>query len=168
LITSVSTAALPKDYEILNRKSIFARDRVSRVPSTGPALVAAGPVSSSVPVLVGIVRDDLGFVAAFEWPDSGKIVQVHAGEQLPDKAGTVVEITLDYLDFIASPAPAPGQPARRIQVGRNLQGVDALLPSSTAATQPADAAATAAAPGSADGDDLLARMRRRRQQEMNR
>jgi hypothetical protein len=168
---------LPRSYDILNRKSIFARDRVSRSPSERgwgqSRFTAATP---STPVLVGLLLEDVGFVAVLELPDSGKLIPLHIGDALPGSAGTVSDITLDYLEFV----PAPGRPPVRILVGRNLQGADAPIAVAAATTQPVGASdATALPPAGAggdattqpaagDGDDLLTRMRRRRQQEMNR
>lgn len=158
---SPALASLPRDYEILGRKSIFARDRVSRVAGSERGRYQSAPKSSSVPVLIGILQEDAGFAGALELPDTGKLVQVHVGEALPGNVGTVSSITLDYLEFVT----AAGQPPTRIPVGHNLQGGEAVASTTQPTTQPAtgDAASPAA-----EGDDLLTRMRLRRQQEMNR
>ena len=167
LASVVLAEGLPKDYEILGRKSIFARDRVSRVTGAERVRYQSATRSSSVPMLIGILKEEAGFAAALEFPDTGKQAQVRIGEALPGNYGTVSDITLDYLEFVM----AAGQPPTRIPVGRNLQGADA--PIAASATQPATQATTGpttgeASPPAADGDDLLSRMRRRRQQEMNR
>jgi hypothetical protein len=111
-------------------------------------------------VLIGIVREDTGVVAVFESPDTGQLTQAHLGESLPANKGVVVAITLDYVEY----APAPDQPAKRLLVGSNLDGADVGIPSS-GSTSSASSSPTAAP---IEGDDIVSRMRRRRQQEMNR
>jgi hypothetical protein len=163
VLASAALADLPRNYEILGRKSIFARDRVSRVAGSERLRWQSSPARSSVPVLIGILREEAGFAAALESPDTGKQTQVRIGDALPGNAGTVSDITLDYLEFVT----AAGQPPTRVPVGRNLQGAETSV--AAPATQPATQPTTGeAAPAPAEGDDLLSRMRQRRQQEMNR
>ena len=163
LASAALADGLPKDYEIVGRKSIFARDRVSRAAGADQARGQPASTQPAVPVLIGILKEDAGFAAALEFPDTGKLAQVHIGEVLPGHAGTVSDITLDYLEFVT----VAGQPPLRVPVGRNLQGTDA--PVGASATQPTTQPTTGqASPAAGDGDDLLSRMRRRRQQEMNR
>ncbi len=174
-VASPALASLPQDYEILARKSIFARDRVSRVAGAEQARSPhGGSTRSTVPVLIGILREEAGFAAALEFPDTGGHAQVHIGDSLPGNIGTVHDITLDYLEYV----PAAGQAIARVPVGSNLQGEDAPVvaaaplatdsaaqPVAEPTTQPTIGQATTAP---ADGADVLTRMRLRRQQEMNR
>ena len=150
----------PTTMEVLSRKSIFARDRVSRVPWTGTTstLPTVSTFNASVPVLVGVMRDDLGIVAVVEVPELGKLVQYHVGEKLPGAIGSISNLTLDYMEIVAN----PGQLPQRILVGQNLQGGESALPA-TAATS----ATGATTQPVFEGEDLIARMRTRRQQELN-
>jgi hypothetical protein len=163
-------ASLPRDYEILSRKSIFARDRVARVAGSERVSYQRAPRGSAQPVLVGILREDAGFAASLEFPGTGKQMLVHVGEALPDNMGTITNITLDYMEYVA----AAGQAPTRIPVGRNLEGAEAPIAAGTVqpATQPSTPSSVQPTTGEAapagDGEDLLTRMRRRRQQELNR
>lgn len=176
VVASPTLAALPRDYEILARKSIFARDRVSRVAGAERTRYPrTEPTRSTVPVLVGILREEAGFAAALEFPDTGRLAQVRIGDSLPGNLGTVRDITLDYLEYV----PAAGQTPTRVSVGRNLQGEDAPVVAAAApvatdfaappVAEPTTQSTTGEAiPAPAAGDDVLTRMRLRRQQEMNR
>ncbi len=150
--TSMAIAqTAPAPLDVMRRKSIFARDRVSRVPTTN--YVRPSPSAISLPVLVGIVREDDGFVAVFESP-GGALTPARVGQRVPGNEGIVTQISLDYLEFAASTT----QPSQKVMIGRNISGAEA--PAAT--TQPT----TGLAP--IEGDDLISRMRRRRQQESGR
>lgn len=176
LLAILASAALadplPRDYQILNRKSIFARDRVSRISGFGDrgGRDRGAPRGSSQPVLIGIIEEEDGIAAALEFPDTGKQAQLRIGEALPGNIGTISDITLDYLEFV----PAAGQPPTRVLIGQNLQGtVAAVAAAATAAastTQPTTqpTVGETSAPAAGGGDDLLSQMRRRRQEQMNR
>ena len=150
-------AALPKEYESLNRKSIFSRERIARAaPTTAPS-VAASPSSrpSRSPVLVGTLEQEEGFVAIFEVPGQMQFARCRLGDLLPDGSGTVSHITLDYLECVSG-----NSSTRRIAVGSTVQGDPSALPP----TSPASGTGDASLAGN-DGDDLLTKMRKRRKRE---
>lgn len=152
-IAAVSAMAeLSKPYDTLARKSIFSRDRSIRVASSRPA--ASAPTPPPVPVVTGIVREDIGFVAVIETPGAGRPVLVRPGDALPGNRGTVTEMNLDCFVFV----PASGGAPRKAFVGRNLDGSEATLTPSTTGPSVSDSAPI-------EGDDIISRMRRRRQQE---
>jgi hypothetical protein len=151
LVAAWSAAESPKGYESLARKSIFSRDRTPNSPSSRPTTrsVASAPVS---PVVTGIMRDDSGsFVAALETPGGSRPVFLRIGDALPGDRGVVTEMNLDCLVFL----PLGGLPPRMAYVGRNLDGAESTLTPAT--TNPSDVLI--------EGDDIVSRMRRRRQQE---
>ena len=151
LIVCVAAAAVAEvsPVDVLWRKSIFARDRVSRMPTTG---ASTQPTSMPVtlPVLVGVLREDDGFVAVFEY--SGRLTTSRMGQLLPGDYGIVTNIDLEHVEFAASTT----QPSRRVLIGRNIEGSEAAILPAAATTDPASAI---------EGDDLVSRMRRRRLQE---
>jgi hypothetical protein len=146
---SATTQSTLNPYETVARKSIFSRDRVSRSATTRSASTQATIPSS--PVVTGILREDVGYVAVLESPGSGRPVMVHLGESLPGDRGIVTEMNLDCFVFV----PAGGGAPRKAYVGRNLDGAESTLVAPT--TGPSDALI--------EGDDIVSRMRRRRQQE---
>lgn len=148
----VASAATTKPsitpYDTVARKSIFSRDRIAwRAPATG---FTPPPVPAS-PVITGIVREDVGYVAVLETPGSSRPVMVRLGDPLPGNRGVVTEMNLDCLVFVAPGGASP----RKAYVGRNLDGAESTLVVAT--TGPSEAPI--------EGDDVISRMRRRRQQE---
>jgi hypothetical protein len=150
IAATLALADLPKGYETLAHKSIFSRDRVSWNPTS--RRTTSGPALPLVPVVTGIVREDIGgYVGVIETPGSGRPVLVHVGDPLPGNRGVVTEMNLDCFVFV----PGPGQAPRKALVGRNLDGAESTLVPAT--TNPSDAPI--------EGEDIISRMRRRRQQE---
>jgi hypothetical protein len=146
---------LPKEYEVLSRKSVFARDRVSRLPTTSFAR-RDETTAPSKPVLIGIVLQQDGCVAVMEAAGAGRFTELHPGDKIPDSQATVLAINLDYMELAAPGDAAP----KRVYIGHDIEGAEAPVAATMATTAPAGAPI--------EGDDLLSRMRRRRQQEMNR
>lgn len=171
--SDVRSRALPTEFELLKRKSIFAREhslrRPERTVSTSTAPVSTVPRRPESPVLVGIVLDEAGPVAVLEMPETGQLSQLRVGESAPG-AGPVVEITLDSI----SVSQSEGQPPRVIVIGQDLRGEAAALPARSTETAASTAGSatgtstTTSATGPAGTNDVLERMRRRRQQELNR
>lgn len=143
----------PRNYEsTVSRKSIFSRDRHSRVPTSRPVTTFVAPAPAS-PVLTGIIREDGGtYMAVLETPGTAP-AYVRLGESLPGKRGVITEMNLDCFVFV----PAPGEAPRKAFIGRNLDGAEATL------SGPSSSASASDAP--IEGDDVISRMRRRRQQE---
>jgi len=149
-VAAAGEAALPREYQLLREKSIFSRERTRRAFSGPTTTVVAPP---SLPVLVGIIQEEYGQAAIFEVPGSGRSTPIHPGESLPGGAGIAMEITLDHVEY----APSPDAPVKRVEIGRSLDGSESTL---AATTQPA----TTDTP--VEGEDIVARMKRRRQQEL--
>lgn len=156
LAAGSALAATTGPYEILERKSIFAKDRVSRVPTTSYASTAPSLRAGS-PILIGIVQDEQGWLAIFETPGA-EIAAVRQGQAVPGTAAMVVGFDLNHVEVTTPGESAP----RQIAIGRDTDGAEVQL----AAGDQTGAAPTTSAP--IEGDDVLSRMRRRRQQEMNR
>jgi hypothetical protein len=165
---SYATRSLPPDYEVLNRKSIFSKDR-TRASDRGGRGFDRGvsfPRAAQPPVFIGTVLEDDGFVGFIESPDSGQLLQIHRGDKLPNGAGSVAELTLDYLEIAPDPA-SPQLPPKRIVVGQTLLGAAPVLPAASTEPSGAEGAATTTAPASSGAaDSLIERLRRRRQQEL--
>lgn len=151
LFAAAGHAALPHEYDALREKSIFSKERVRRA-STMPTTRSSTAPSAS-PVLVGILRQDDGPAALFEIPGAGRLPPLRPGEALPGGAGIVDSITLDYVEY----SPSSGTGSRRVLVGRSLDGSESPLAATTQAV-PADTPL--------EGEDIIARMKRRHQQEV--
>jgi len=113
-----STYSPPSDDLLLN-KSIFSRDRRPAPPPTGPRPDPPPPKprDPAIPVLVGIILEDNGFIAYLEDPDSGKIWPFAVGDPLPMDAGIVNDICIDAMEIVKN-----GDPPKRIDIGYNLTG----------------------------------------------
>jgi hypothetical protein len=160
--------SLPADYDVLNRKSIFSKDRRRAdrrsFDGNGGSFAVRPP---QTPVFIGTVLEDDGFVGFIESPDSGQLVQIRRGDKLPNGLGTVAELSLDFVD-VAPEGDAQAAP-RRVAIGQNLLGGVPAAPAATTQAAGAEGAATSTAPASSGGtNDLIERLRRRRQQELGR
>ena len=118
------------------------------------------------PVLVGVIREDDGFVAYLEDPDSGHFTGYRMGDRIPGNAGTFSAITLEGVDI----AVASGQPPTHIGIGQNLLGV---VPVRTAETSPAasdaggSADSTTTAPAGNGPESVVERLKRLRRESLN-
>lgn len=166
-----SSRSLPGDFDVLNRKSIFSKDRTRRPDgyerrgSSGVAVVRA----AQAPVFKGAVLEDAGYVGFIENVDTGEVMVVRRGDKLPNGGGRVADLTLDYMDIGAEGGSAGA--TKRIAVGEDLLGVAAVAaaPRVAATTEASggDGAAASTAPATTGtADDLIERLRRRRQQEL--
>jgi hypothetical protein len=173
---------LPVDYGVLTYKSIFAKDRRTSPPPVevaGTQPAAAAPEPPAVPVLVGVVLEDDGYVAFLEDPVSTKLTQLRLNDVLPNNAGVVTNVTLDFIEYSAPHS----HEAQRVLIGQNLAGVETSLSSGSASNtaepgagsdstgSSAAAGTTSATPSAAPSggsDSVLERLRRRRQQELAR
>lgn len=169
-------------YNVLMYRSIFSRER-SRgggdgssgwggqpATTTSASLASTNPSSSSQSTgpesalsLKGVALQDGEFVAFIEDASASRTLLLKQGDSIA--RGRVKLITLDGLDYDAS-----GR-VLHIDVGQNLEGgvaVNGSGPAPSAASPggatPGVSAPAGSAPGGG-GDDVLARMRRRRQQE---
>lgn len=158
ILAAAFAAVLPAaDDDPISSKSIFSRDRRPRrtysSTTQSDAQTRPAPPPRS-PVLIGIVREPDHIVAVFEHPSTGQITQARLGEPLPEGAGLIESMTLDYLEARPSPDATP----IRIAIGQDLKGSTTQLQATTTST-------TGPTPG---GDDLLSRLRERRQRELGR
>jgi len=189
---SARAANLGSDYDILNRKSIFSKDRVPAPREDRENGVSRRDRQrtqrrSYVPVLVGVMLEDDGYVAFIADPSSNDIITVRPGDALPSSAGVVKDVTLDYIETVAT----ADKPIKRVLVGQNILGGVAEYPDANAGDGSGDAGATATsastdntagdnnnggssaspapsgpAPTGNSPDDIAERLRRRRLAEM--
>jgi hypothetical protein len=176
-----AASTLPADYyDILNRKNIFSRNRI--IPRRDDPTGRPPPRGSRrvyTPVLIGAMAEDDGFVAFIVDPESHNIVSVRPGDILPSNAGTLKEVTLDYIIT----DPGSGKPQTRVVIGQNILGGAAEYPDSedtsassgdsgsapaTTADNHDNIAAQPAGPTPAGGsvDDIAERLRKRRQAQL--
>jgi len=171
------------DYQIIVSRNMFSKDRArqrssSYVPSSRPSYSSYASRSSEERtgfILTGIGHADLQRVAFFEDASSGSTMRVWVGQAL-DK-GYVTAITLDSVVYQRNGM------VRRIEIGQNLSGVSASMPtadstSSTPTTGPAStqptsepsgatsAPAGASPPGNTATDSIEERLRQRRAKEL--
>lgn len=171
-------------YRILTERNVFRRDRrVYREPTTRPSQSYTYDSDSTV-VLTGIARSDGQFVAFFEDTRTGAVSRVGLGEDVGK--GRAVAISLDHVKY------DHGGKVSRVPIGLSLAGTErpVLVRGSSptpalASTQPVGEpssrpagpvgpititvpARTPGQPTGADVDDILERMRLRREQELNR
>ena len=126
---------MPTDYDILNRVSIFSRDRQAaqnpfnrtgrnRNTFTRPVR----PQRNYIPVLVGTMVEDDGYIVGFMAdPTTGFMTSVRIGDVLPNSAGTVTEITLDDMTTMGL-----DHAAHKIDIGETILGGSAEFPSAEA------------------------------------
>ena len=172
------------EYRVLVERNIFLRDR-RRPQPRGPSLRPAEPVvrdSDRDIVLIGVGRHDGEFVAFFENTATRITIRVAAGQAVGK--GKVQAITLDGVDYERDGA------VTRIDIGYGLGGGqfarETVSAGAPAATQPGESplsttgpsadtagpqAQTMPAParsgaGSDDIDEILKRLRQRREQEL--
>jgi hypothetical protein len=131
-------------FKILSERNIFLRNR-SRPYIIRPAPEAADPVISSDDervVLTGLVQQGKDYIAFFEDTQTGKTTTVQVDALLGK--GRVAAITLDTVEYMRD------ENTTKIEIGSNLAGVTASLPTrATAASAAAPSAATSTAPAPA-------------------
>lgn len=171
---------LGSEYDILNRKNIFSKNRLAPQREGRPDNGRRSR-RTYTPVLIGVMREDDGFIAFIVDPESRDISGVRQGDVLPSNAGTLKEVTLDYIIT----DPGNGKPPTRVLIGQNILGgapeyPDASADSSdndgpTASTPapagpgrpgPQTAGPAGPAPSGASTDDIVERLRKRRQQQL--
>ena len=171
-----ATGRMTADYAVLLNRSIFLKGRQVTARGSGVGGGNAGstgvapttlPVAADAPrpeghlVLNGVTLVGAEKYAFVEDAPAGKVTKVRVGERIA--SGKVSAITFDAIDYDSN-----GK-VTRVNIGQNLNGVQAAPPS----TRPAGADASASGGGTAPappaggpGDDMLARLRARRQQEL--
>jgi hypothetical protein len=119
---------LPNDYDQLNRKSIFSKNRQTSNPyNQGNIRVRTTRVPRNyTPVFIGALAEDAGYFVAFiEDPASGKMMTLIEGDPLPNNAGTIKNIALDYIE---TSSVTPGGPDKKIMIGQTILGGVAEYP----------------------------------------
>jgi hypothetical protein len=151
-------------FRLLVERNIFLRDRASARPR-GPVARARPPVVRDPDddlVLTGIVGQGEATVAFVENTRTNDIQRLWVGDTVG--AGRISGITLDDIEYVRSGASA------KILIGQSL-GDARGAPGATATTRPAEAVGERpdrAAKPSEDTSTILERMRRRREQELQR
>jgi hypothetical protein len=173
------SAILASDpYAALRTRSIFVKGNQALAPegnSNRPTLVSSSfsgvPEASLVFNGVILVGDD--YNAMIEDTGSNKTSLVRAGDSISASLGKITEITFDDLTYVSN------NQSKHVSIGQNLLGMVpsqpgyAAAPTTMPAGGPPGAAATAGAPaaappagGGSSPDDILARMKAKRLQEL--
>jgi hypothetical protein len=127
----VSRPALPVEFEVLQKRNVFAHG-----PGRGgPGAAAAGP--EGMMVLKGVVEAGGRFIAFVEDKGSKRVETVTEGATLA--SGRITGMNLDGIEYQAG-----GSAAKRIAVGQNLRG-EVVPPTPT--SKPAPPASAPGAPG---------------------
>ncbi len=169
-IAAPSARRLPRSFVILEQRSIFIKGRgpLGGGPSTAGGRATAGAPAGGFRtpeealVFNGVTQTADGAVAFVENLTTGKVMIVRAGQAIA--TGKVRAIRYNALEYTA------GRKLIRIEIGQNLAGV-VVAPSSQPSTQPTGQPTTGpttapAAPVPGSVDDVLERMRKRREQEL--
>ncbi len=155
--TPLISRQMPMEFSVLISRSIFMKGR-ARLNSGASAW--RGSADSASPeqsmVFKGATQTDNAVAALVEDTTAGKVLMLKPGDSLA--RGTIAAITLDRLDYSVA-----GH-VTRVAIGQNLVGDQAAAVPSTGPTT----MTSPVAPPGASTDDVLERMRRRRQQEVGR
>lgn len=172
---------LPKEYSILNERSIFLKGHVTqfaldelRPPSVGdvgprvrggddrlppPAPVLSAPEESLV--FDGVTQADQHIVAFVEDRNAFKVSMVKVGDLIA--RGRITAIDLDTMDYYANGNVV------HVLIGENLLGTPVSMADAstgTPTTGPTTAPSGDSGAPAAGGNDILERLRRRRAQEL--
>ena len=153
-------------FSAARTRSIFVKGEQSLVSESGPSV--RPPVSASPPVRPQQTMVFNGVTVVGDRPEAmiedtaaHKVFNVRVGEALA--GGRVLDITFDNLDYQGTGKVV------HVGIGDNLDGTPAAPGDDAAptagATAPADAAGTLGNTVGLSTDDILAKMKRRRQQE---
>jgi hypothetical protein len=152
--TAQMAPRMPADYDILNRVSIFSRDRqAAQSPFGRSGRGNRGNFTPRVrvqrnytPVLVGTMVEDDGYIVGFiADPATGLMTSVRIGDVLPNSAGTVTEITLDDMTTTGL-----DHATHKIDIGETILGGSAEFPSADAPATTETASTGPAGDGSGD------------------
>jgi len=178
---------LPHEYFVLAVRSIFqkgshvtrgfdspTRSGLSSSSSSTPSAVPATATASVAPeeslVFEGAMETGNQFLAFVEDRNVGKMLMLQSGQSIA--RGKITAITLNTLDYVSDGA------VLHVQIGQNLRGEAPTSPSdstvstgsaatpSSGTTSGDNSAAGAGGSTANGGNDILERLRRRRQQEL--
>lgn len=156
-VVSMASTPFPQEYRILLTRSVFSNEtdrRASRGPGSGQAGGARSYESSLT--FRGAMREGSQFVAFIEDNGSNKTMRLKVGEKLG--RGEIRQISLNQIVYQVGDLATP------VEIGGTLSGTGIA----SATTQPVPSSigqAASASPSTTGGDDLLERMRKRRQLE---
>jgi hypothetical protein len=166
----ISPQSTWEEYTVIVEKNIFSRNRwqqTERATTQARTSPARARTPESFFVLRGIARDDEGFIAFIEDTRAYKMSRIRVGE--PVTEGKVKDMSLDHVDFELN-----GE-ARRIEIGMDLGG---SAPQATTYTgSPSFDLPGGISPQGKDDsgkpasskeetDDILKRLKERRQREL--
>ena len=162
--TGFSVMPLPKEFALLNDRSIFSKDHHAISNDKKPIF----NTTPSKLVYRGVIREGNQFKATIEDTSTSRPPEwVEPGKILTMNGARINEITLDHIIVTK-----PGGATRKIRVGENLEEGEVMSgPAPVAAgaalptTRPAPTAAGSTT-GTAGDDAILAMMRERRQKEL--
>ena len=130
----VNRPALPVEFEVLQKRNVFAHGP----GAGGPGAAATGP--EAMMVLKGVVEAGGRFMAFVEDKGSKRVETVTEGATLA--SGRITGMNLDGIEYQAG-----GNAAKRIAVGQNLRG-EVVPPTPTSKpSAPAPPPGAAGAPG---------------------
>jgi hypothetical protein len=158
------------EYEVIVNKNIFSRNRWQQARRTAEQGRANAPDRARAPesffVLRGITRDEDGFIAFIEDTRTYNMARTRVGDSVTE--GTVKNMTLDHMAFELN-----GE-TRQIEIGMDLGGTApqatsispaAFVPSVDISPQVGTNFGKAA-PSKEEAEDILKRLRERRQREL--
>jgi hypothetical protein len=165
----VSTTPLPMSaaFSAVRYRSIFVKGEQSLRPDGGgytrPAYVPTPSRPQASLVFNGVIVVGDRADAMIEDTNAHRVFTVRVGELLA--GGRVLAITFDNLDY------QDGGKLTRVAIGQTLEGTAATslpdaAPTATGGPPPPDAAGTLGNTVGMSPEDILARMKRRRQMEM--
>ena len=157
-------------YKVIVEKNIFSRNRWQQAERTARQGGATAPARARAPesffVLRGITRDEDGFIAFIEDTRTYNMARTRVGDSVTE--GTVKDMTLDHMAFELN-----GE-TRQIEIGMDLEGIApqatnigpaAFVPSSGISPQEGTDSGKLA-PSKEETEDILKRLRERRQREL--
>lgn len=122
-----SRVALPAAYQVLEHKSIFARNRAAFLGRRAAASAPAAATRPDIPVFIGALHWGHMFTALLEWPASGIVRALRVHDIVPGAyGGRITRVTLRALAIVG-----PGQPPRRVHLGANLKEATPIMPAAT-------------------------------------
>jgi hypothetical protein len=159
-VVTYTAQPLPKEFAILNTRSIFSKDHMA--VSAGHRPIFSGTQSSLY--FRGIMKEGDHFLANIEDNSSHKVQWVSVGDLLTFNGARINEITLDHIIVDR------GGTARQIGVGEALDGGKSVPqpgPTASAASSSKGAAtASASGAGAPSEDSVLEAMKARRLKEL--
>jgi hypothetical protein len=152
-------AATFDDYRIVFERNIFLKDRMpkpvrSYTPRPRPPTQPAPPQM----VLTGVTIRDEVRLAFFEDSQNGNLIKAIVGDVL--QGGKVVSITLDGVEVSLK-----GK-TKKVAIGESIIGGGPVDISSVGTSESTAAPASGSTNSTGSGDDILERMKKRRQKEL--